>query len=103
LVVQHFLNVGKRGRFKSSLYEGGDKLKNIIWMSVLLLGSLAFVEGLLFLVLKLTEPSVENMPTGLAAEALKLHYGIKAQIMAPIVGVLGTPLVMYLVRILNKR
>jgi hypothetical protein len=44
---------------------------------------MAIVEGLLFLVLKLTEPSVENMPTGLAAEALKLHYGIKAQILVP--------------------
>ncbi|KQX68461.1 hypothetical protein [Paenibacillus sp. Root444D2] len=78
-------------------------MKKIIWMSVLLIGSLAFVEALLFLVLKLTEPSVGNMPTGLAAEALKLHYGIKAQILVPIVGVIGTPLVMYLVHVIKKK
>ncbi|MDQ0885125.1 hypothetical protein QFZ81_000213 [Paenibacillus sp. V4I9] len=78
-------------------------MKKIVWMSVLLFGSLVFVEGLLFLVLKLTEPSVENMPKGLAAEALNLHYGIKAQILVPIVGVIGTPLVMYLVHVIKKR
>lgn len=78
-------------------------MKRFVWMSVQLLGSLAFVEGLLFLVLKLTEPSVENMAKGLAAEALKLHYGIKAQILVPIVGVIGTLLVMYLVHIIRKR
>lgn len=50
----------------------------------------------------ITEPSVGNMPKGLAAEALKLHYEIKAQILVPIVGVIGTPLVMYLVYIIKK-
>ncbi|MDQ0885130.1 hypothetical protein QFZ81_000218 [Paenibacillus sp. V4I9] len=77
-------------------------MKKFMWMSVLLIGSLALVEGLLFLILKLTEPSVETIPKGLAAEALKLHYGIHAQILVPIVGVIGTPLVMYLVLIIKK-
>jgi hypothetical protein len=53
-------------------------------------------EGIVFLLLYITEPASAGVPTGYNSEVRALHYGIRGGILGMIVGVFGTPILSFI-------
>lgn len=71
-------------------------MRKLLLLIALLIVSLVLAEGMLYLVLYLTEPPSASLPTKSGELTRELHYGVSGGILGPLVGLFGTPMFTFL-------